>query len=282
MLRRFRAQWSQRATRLGLLGVAASQHGGPVPDLSGTIEFETSFGTLYLDQDDPVITAGLVAVGEWEPGETALLGAHLRPGMTVLDIGAHVGYYTVLAGRLVGPRGLVVAFEPSPRNFELLLANVWRNGLTNVVCLPWAASDRSGFASLHLARANTGDHRIYPLDEPRETVPVRAAALDDVATLKPPVDVVKIDVQGAEEAVVRGAERLLAASPDVLATVEFGPRELTAFGSEPRALLAYYRSLGFRLRVQHPERRGIQDLTDDEILGECDAGAHVNLVLTRS
>ena len=283
-LNRLRQDLARRGTRLALLAAAAEQHRGPVPDLTGTIEFETSFGTLYLEESDPVITPGLVSVGEWEPGETALLGAHIQPGMTVLDIGAHVGYYTCLAGRLVGPRGLVVAFEPNPRNYELLLANVWRNGLTNVVCYPWAVSDRCAFIRLYLATDNSGDHRVFPT-EGRESVGVRAVSLDQLEVLRPPVDVIKIDVQGAEEAVFRGARRLFDASPGALITAEFSPSDLSAFGSDPRALLALYREAGYTIRVQHPEERGVLDLDDDEILAHCggpQGTRHVNLVLTRT
>jgi FkbM family methyltransferase len=282
-LKRFRQDLARRATRLALLAAAAEQHRGPLPDLTGTIEFETSFGTLYLEEADPVITPGLVAIGEWEPGETALLGSHIQPGMTVLDIGAHVGYYTCLAGSLVGSRGLVVAFEPNPRNFELLLANVWRNGLTNVVCYPWAVSDRSAFIPLYLATDNSGDHRVFPTED-RETVGVRAVSLDQLEVLRPPVDVVKIDVQGAEEAVFRGARRLFEASPNALITAEFSPSDLSAFGSDARALLAQYRDAGYTIRVQHPEERGVLDLDEDEILAYCggpQGTRHTNLVLTR-
>jgi len=277
-------QLARRMTRLALLAAAAEQHRGPLPDLSGTIEFGTSFGTLYLDEADPVITKGLVAIGEWEPGLTALLGGYVKPGMSFLDIGAHVGYYACLAGRLVGPRGLVVAFEPSPRNFELLQANVWRNGLTNVVCFPWAVSAEPGFTQLYLSAENSGDHRIYAHEEGRATTTVRVAALDALEVLRPPVDVVKIDVQGAEEDVFRGAERLLAASPGALLAVEFAPNELRAFGGEPRALLDRYRSLGYTIRVQHSEERGLLELSDDEILDFCAGNGgtlHTNLVLTK-
>ncbi len=284
MINRLRLELAQRMSRFALLGAAAGQHRGPVPDLSGTIEFETSFGTLYLDEADTVITPGLVAIGEWEPGLTSYLGANLKPAMTFVDVGAHVGYFSCLAGRMVGPRGLVVAFEPSPRNYELLLANVWRNGLTNVVCFPWAVSNHSGFVDLYLAEGNTGDNRIFATGD-RAHVPVRAVALDALEVLRPPVDMVKVDVQGAEEAVIRGAEHLLAGSPDAVVVVEFSVHEATAFGSKPLQLLAYYRSLGYKIRAQHPEQRPILDLTDEEILAHCagDGGTlHTNLVLSRS
>jgi FkbM family methyltransferase len=280
-----RRRLARRMLRLSLLSAAATQHRGPVPDLGGTIDFEGTTGSLYLDASDRVLAPGLVAVGEWEPGETALLGAFLKPGMTVVDVGAHVGYYSVLAGRLVGPRGLVLAFEPDPRNFELLLANVWRNGLTNVVCFPWALSDRAGFAPLYRSVDNSGDHRLHAVaGEEREIVPVRTTLLDALEAIRPPVDLIKVDTQGGEEAVLCGAERLLAGSPDVLVTAEYTPAQLRAAGSDPCGILDYYRSLGFAVLVQEPEERGLLELRDEEIIARCggpDGALHVNLVLTR-
>lgn len=281
MLRRTRMRLSQRALRLGLLAAASNQHTGPVPDLEGTVVVETTFGTLHLHAHDRWVTRHLLDHRSWEPGETALFGAHLRPGMTFVDVGAHVGYYTVMAGRLVGPRGLVAAFEPNPRNFELLLANVWRNGLANVVCFPWAVAAETGFTELHLAGDNTGDHRIYASGESRPTIAVRTVALDDFDALRAPVDVVKVDVQGAEEGAIRGMERLLAGSPDVLVSAEYWPAGLREFGSDERHLLDYYRSLGFDLRVQNPEVPGVEQLSDDEILAACAGDLHTNLILTR-
>jgi hypothetical protein len=110
-------------------------------------------------------------------------------------------------------------------------------------------------------------------------------SLDELQVLRPPVDVVKIDVQGAEEAVFRGARRLLEASPGALVTAEFSPSDLSAFGSDPRALLASYREAGYAIRVQHPEERGVLDLDDDEILAYCggpQGTRHTNLVLARA
>ena len=273
-----------RVQRSSLLAAAAAQQSGAVPDLTGTVEVETTFARLLLDEDDQVVTPALVATSGWEPGETALLGARIKPAMTVLDIGAHVGYFTCLAARLAGPRGLVVALEPNPRNFDLLTANVWRNGFTNVVCFPWAAGTENGFADLFISPTNGGDHRLFPLDEPREAVRVRVATLDAVEALRPPVDIVKIDVQGAEEGVMRGMQSLLSASPDVLVTLEFWPAGARQFGSSPESLLDFYRSLGFGVRVQMPDEKGLLDLTDSEILAYCargDGEGHVNLVLER-
>ena len=280
MLGKLRARALARVQRQALLALATAQQAGPAPDVTGTVEVETTFARLLLDERDEWITPTLVATRGWEPGQTALLGERLRPGMTFLDGGAHVGYFTCQAARLVGPRGLVLAFEPAPRNFELLKANVWRNGLTNVVCLPWALGEAAGFAPLRLSETNTGDHRLAAPEEP-DGVPTRVARLDDVLSIRPPVDVVKLDVQGHEEAAVRGMAALLAASPRVLVLVELSPADARAAGSEPRELLAYYRSLGFSVRVQLPDEKGVLELPDDDLLARADALEHVNLVLER-
>jgi FkbM family methyltransferase len=279
-----RTRFLHRASRLALLAAAADAHRAPAPNLDRTIDYATSFGALYLDADDPVVTRGLVDVGEWEPGLTAFFGDRLKPAMTFVDVGAHVGYYAVLAGRLLGPRGLVLAFEPNPRNYELLTANVWRNGLANVVCFPWALSDEAGFTPLYLSPDNSGDHRIYAHEQGRPSVLVRTAALDGILAIRPPIDVMKIDVQGVEEAVLRGAAATIAASPGLTLVLEYGPAELRAAGGDERALLAHYRSLGFSIAVQHSNEHGLLELSDEEIIETCrpeHGRLHTNLVLTR-
>jgi FkbM family methyltransferase len=281
MLQRLKLRALARVQRSALLAAAAAQHTGPLPDLQGTVEIETTFARLVLDERDEWITPSLQATSGWEPGQTALLGERLQPGMTVLDGGAHVGYFTCQAARLVGPRGLVLAFEPAPRNFQLLLANVWRNGFTNVACFPWALGAEPALAELTLSQTNTGDHRLHGGAKDGATELVRVAALDEVLAIRPPVDVVKLDVQGNEEAAVRGMEQLLAGSPRALLVVELSPADARAAGSDPRVLLAYYRSLGFELHVQLPDEPGAVELPDDELLARAEELEHVNLVLQR-
>lgn len=284
MLAWARARFARRVVRLALLAEAAGQQRTPV-DLAGTVSLETAAGTLYAHEHDDSVTPTLAHRRVWEPGETAFLESRLRPGMTFLDIGAHIGYFSVLAGRLVGPRGLVLAFEPDRRNYELLLANVWRNGLTNVACFPWAVSAAPGFVDLHLSDTNTGDHRIVAAGEARPTVTVRAVALDVLDVLRPPVDVVKIDTQGTEHLVVQGMARLLASSADVVLIAEFWPHGIRLAGAEAASVLAFYRSLGFEIRAQRPDDEGLHELADAEILRYCDADdgqAFTNLILARS
>lgn len=283
MLRGLKNRLANRIVRSSLLVDAAGRQAGPMPDLDRAATVETEWGPLFIDASDEVIRPAIGEHGVWEPGETALLLDWLAPGMTFVDIGAHVGYYTVLAARRVSPGGLVFAFEPSPLNYELLLANVWRNELTNVVCYPWAVSDHMGFLDLFLDERNTGDNRLFQ-DDRGPGVRVRAVALDALPSIRPPIDVVKIDVQGAEEAVIEGMKHLLSRSPSARVVLEYWPFGLRALGRDERGALDHYRSLGYRVRVQDPEEPGIAEWTDDEILEHCSKHAgelHTNLVLTR-
>lgn len=156
---------------------------------------------------------------------------HIRPGDTVVDVGANIGVYTMLAAELAGPAGHVHAFEPDPQSMCYLLTNVSRNGLAERVTL-WnlAASDRSANARLYLdvktARTTSLRADAYSPDaQRREPLVVATAMLDELITQPPRF--VKIDVEGAELAVLAGAARLLREHHPVL-LVEVLPDNLPA------------------------------------------------------
>lgn len=160
---------------------------------------------------DPDAVAGL-----YEAPVQAAVAAELRAGDVVLDVGANIGFLTVLAARLVGPAGRVVAFEPVPANAQLVRRNAALNRQRQVQVVEAAVGDHVGTAKLVLAR-HAGGAALQGADRPQDacgelTVPV--VTLDDwLARLAPslpgPVRLVKVDVEGAEAAVLRGAGALL-------------------------------------------------------------------------
>jgi FkbM family methyltransferase len=245
----------------------------------------TIAGPLYLPDDDSIIRPYLEREGVWAPEITRLVRARVRRGMTFVDVGAHVGYFTVLAAKLVGPSGAVFAFEPHPRNFKLLSANTRRNGLENVKCFPFAVSDSEGDAELFEAESNTGDHRLYRSDDGyRRALRVRTVRLDSVSEIRTPVGFVKIDVQGQEPAVMRGMEGLLRSSPDAIVALEFWPYGLRQTGVDPRGALGFYRGLGYDVCAHSANAGPLESLADDQILSRCEdweGFGHVDLVLRR-
>lgn len=163
----------------------------------------------------------------FERMETGFVGRILQPGMTVLDIGAHHGLYTLLASKRVGPLGRVIAFEPSPRERRRLLQHVRINGCSNVVVGGLALGDHAGEADLFLVEGFQdwcNSLRPPEVEEHTCTVRVEVAPLDDVlcALGISRVDFIKLDVEGAELSFLRGAVRLLqsASRPAILAEVQ--------------------------------------------------------------
>ena len=211
------------------------------------VEVQTDVGALLVSAHDRVVHHVLRDTGVWEKGESDALRGFLTPGMTFVDIGAHVGYMTLLAAAAVGPSGRVIAFEPAPGNYELLQANLRRNGVTNAVAIPAAAWKETGPVTFSLDEFNTGDHRAYARPG-AETFEVPGFALDDVIPGDVMVDVVKVDAQGTDHLALQGMARTLASCRPVL-LVEYFPPGITELGDDPLAVLALYRDLGFSITV---------------------------------
>lgn len=179
------------------------------------IELENG-SRFWVNLRDTGVSRGIMQ-GMWEKAETLFIRRHVKPGMNVLDIGANLGWFTVQMGRIVGPSGRVVAFEPRSDLFHYLGKTVMENGLENVVLFNCALGARAEEGYLHWAREDTnpGGSQLVPasldLDSLREDSAiekVRLAAADEQLDPRP-VDFVKIDVEGAEKFVWDGARRIL-------------------------------------------------------------------------
>lgn len=189
------------------------------------IPIRLPFGAWWL-ADNSALDHELIH-NEFEKMETQFVERLLRPGMTVLDIGAHHGLYTLLASRRVGRSGRVLAFEPSPRECRRLERHLRFNGCSNVRVVPCALGEEPGEADLYLVEGCQdwcNSLRPPAVEEPVRTVRVQVRRLDDalseIGVSK--ADFVKLDVEGAELAVLHGAMRLLHTNsrPAILAEVQ--------------------------------------------------------------
>ena len=151
------------------------------------------------------------AYGSWEPELIQLVSKTVRSGFTVIDIGAHIGYYSLLFSRLVGPTGHVIAFEPVPRNFEFLCENIKLNNCTNVETQNRAVLDHYQRIRIEISESDplpVGVSFVNPEDK-GDTL-VEAVSLDDVLLRRPGrVDLLKVDAEGAEGKVLDGARSLI-------------------------------------------------------------------------
>ncbi len=200
---------------------------------------------MHLDERD---TLELATREVYEPLETSLLPRYVNPGTLFVDLGANIGYYTLLAARLTGPDGDVRAFEPDPANFRLLQTNIEANGYRHVTADPRAVTDQSGTARLHLNPTNRGDHRLTDPGDGRPSVAVGTVRLDEaLKDVRPEQAFVKMDIQGSEWKAYLGMRAFVARVPKVALVAEFWPRGLRAAGTEPRRLPDALAADGFSL-----------------------------------
>lgn len=218
---------------------------------------------MFVRLDDWAVGARIAVRRTYEPHVTAALLPYLLPGSVVVDVGANIGYYTLLAATRVGPTGTVIAFEPSRENCALLQRSLVANRLANVVLVPFAVADLDGAVSYGMDDSNG---RIA-LDERPELRRVRAVTLDRALAHEPRVDVVKVDIEGAEGRALRGMRGLLQRHRPVVCA-EFTPHALPhVSGVAPEAYLDELRALGYALSVV--PRRGVwrrQPHTNAEIM----------------
>jgi FkbM family methyltransferase len=179
---------------------------------------------LVLSADDPGLSRELILRGERELEQKALLERELQPGMRAFDLGANIGYYTVMMARRVGPAGRVYAVEPCPKNFELLAGNVGRNGIADRTELqPIAIADTDGERDLLVSHKWNWHSFLPPEIDPtvawkgkyRRTmlgsICVRTRALAAYLAERPPVDFLRMDLEGYEVEILRGVLALPAA-----------------------------------------------------------------------
>lgn len=267
---------------------ASSLHRSLFPRLRPQeVTFEAQGLSITVDTLDAVLGAHLIRDGVWEPYETQIFEGLIAPGMTVADVGANIGYYTLLAARAVGPGGRVISFEPDPRNLDLLRRNVAANGFEDRVTVVAAAvSDRPGKITLYRHAFNFGAHSVAEANSSADApLEVMCMTLDAAMASQGAdrLDVLKIDTQGAEGKIFRGGDAVLNSGPLRVLT-EFWPQGLREAGSDPAALLDDFTShFGFRMRWMDQTHYRLVDMTTPhDVLSTCYGDNHLDLLLERT
>jgi FkbM family methyltransferase len=200
--------------------------------------------------------------GNPETYESRLIERLLHPGMTVVDVGANHGLFSLEAAHLVGREGLVHAFEPTPNTRGLLVNNLAVNGLTRVKVFPGALGDAPGTARLRVHRELSGLNTLAPRDitwnrktlHADEVIDVPVTTLDAHAEAEglARIDFLKIDVEGFELGVIRGSRGLLRSRRVDRVMLEVGDGTCANAGVAPAEILAELEALGYRLHAIDP------------------------------
>ncbi len=222
----------------------------------------------------------------WEELTTEMFKKVVKEGDVVVDLGANIGYFTLLAARLVGKKGKVYAFEPEPINYSLLLKNIELNGYDNIVAVQKAVSNVTGKVRLFLDKKDTGAHTIYQPGDKREFIEVESVTLDEFfKDKKHPINVIKMDVEGAEIAAFSGMDRIIRESENLKMFVEFYFPGIRRAGDSPeefaRKLLEDYPFSILAIGEYTKDRKYLRINGVDELMNLCKGGRTANLFLER-
>lgn len=201
---------------------------------------------LLVDKKDAALGMFLRTKGEFEPVQTKLFLETLKEGNLVLDIGANVGYYTILASSIVGKKGIVYAFEPDPGNIALLQKNIALNNCTNVVVVEKALGDKNEESQLAIDPGNPGESKLATHSN-KNTISIQTITLDSFVKKYniSHIDVIKIDIEGAELLALSGGKESLSKLKNSIIFSECNTKALKEFSKTPADLLAMLEQLEY-------------------------------------
>lgn len=235
---------------------------------------------IYASAADPSVGRHVLA-GVHEPEVQAAFRRVLRPGMGVIDIGANVGFFTMLSASIVGSTGYVLAIEPNPANVRLLEASRRLNGFANVVPAQVAAGQRVGLLVLNSTHSNgTASELGAELGALMQAQTVPCMPVDALVQAGRRIDLIKVDIEGAEHLALQGAEAVLARDRPCIIS-EFGPSMMLGFGTDGPTYLRWLHARGYTLTVLLPDG-GLLDAGQDvapvmDAYGRC-GGDHIDVL----
>ncbi len=211
---------------------------------------------ISIELSSDSVLAEPLFVGRFEEDESEFLRSIAESGMKVIDVGANVGIYTVLLGKAIRPFGHIWSFEPYQPVASYLKRNIEMNELDNVTVIEKAVAEKEGVLDFHifsdgddvynsLGAAERPEEQLYAVRK----IPVSVTTLDTVAdeTGIEKIDILKIDVEGAEEWVLKGAERLIRRSPNLQIVMELYEPSVQQCGCSIKRLIELLGSWGFSM-----------------------------------
>jgi len=201
--------------------------------------------TFFLDKSD----SNRMSIRDtYEPLQTYVIKKLIEPKSHVIDLGANIGYYTMLMARSVGGMGKVYAFEPDPGNLTLLRKNIAANGYKNIQVETAAVSNQSGRVKLHKEKWNDATPSLWASAHTTSFVDVDCIRLDQFFDQNQvSIQLIKMDIEGAEAKAFEGMEQVIKRSPGLVIITEFLPTVMDSLGTRPFDFLANLERRGFKL-----------------------------------
>jgi 23S rRNA U2552 (ribose-2'-O)-methylase RlmE/FtsJ len=185
----------------------------------------------------------LSAMESYEPVETEIIKKNINKGDHVIDLGASVGYYTLLLAKLVGKNGKVYSFESNPEKISILEKNIHLNNYQNIILIQKFVSNKS--------TTNSG---------------IQSIALDDYFQQSNSINLIKMDIEGAEVQAIEGMKQLLENNQNIKIITEFHTSELREEGADPKEFLNKLRQFGFSIFNINEKNKELEDVTYEDLL----------------
>ncbi len=235
---------------------------------------------------DPTDSLRLSIDGVYGILDTELVKKEILPNEIIIDVGANIGYYTLLFSKLVGTNGKVFAFEPEPNNFKLLKKNIHENQYTNVIPEEKAVSNTSGFVDLHLAKDGIVGHRIFDSDSCDNSIKVPKIILDDYfekINLIDKINFVKIDVEGFEFGVLQGMQKIIQKSKNIKLFLEFNRTGIEEAGFSPNEVLDFIYKNNFKiLFLDYKNHKVIEANKNDLLTSKENLQENINILCIKN
>tara|TARA_B100001971_G_scaffold214029_1_gene249370 strand:- start:912 stop:1661 length:750 start_codon:yes stop_codon:yes gene_type:complete len=236
---------------------------------------------FYGNSIDRIIAILLWKWSLLEGFESKFVVDKIKSGWTVLDIGANIGFYTIQFSNQVGLNGKVIAVEPAADNLYLLKKNIKVNHLKNVSIIEKAISSKSQNSRLYFAHGHQGDHRIYNTNETREYTPIETITIDDLIKDETRLDLIKMDIQGAEHLAILGIKQTVKKYRNIKIISEFSPKLISDAGGNPYDFLDYFIKEGFHIKYFDEKNKMIIKTTKKDLIKLCTGAKYVSLYLER-
>ena len=245
-------------------GMTPGQMTGREYDLRKSRQVDLGDFSLFVMPND-YIGSSILANKIYEPHVTRQIRTLLADGDVFLDLGANVGYFTMMASAILKTGGKVIAFEPNPQNVQLIYQSLHFGRVSNVFLHPYAASDMTGILRF-VTRGSNGGIVTPHAQEQTHVFLVQSVVLDEILASEPRIDLIKMDTEAHEPAALRGMVRLIERHRPKIIT-EFHPWALRINNAEPpEQYLRQIRDLGYRMSIILPSGELRPTTTSEQVM----------------
>ncbi|MGQ0771249.1 MAG: FkbM family methyltransferase [Nitrososphaerota archaeon] len=245
---------------------------------SSRVVFDLQKFKIILDKNDKDVSQQILETGWYkdEEFEIKIFKKQLKKGMTVLDLGANIGFYTLLARSMVGKKGKVIALEPFPINANLLKKSIRINKFENVILLEAAASNKTGKSTMYLSPDYNSEHSLLKLDfnyptvwRKQKQIPIMTVTVDSYFGKKIHdfhVDVIKMDIEGFETNALSGMHDTITSNKNLVLLTEFWPNGMIKNRSSPKEFLETLKQFNFKIHHIDDVKKKVYPVTIPQML----------------